>query len=211
MNEQQQQDQPTAPGDAKPTTEATDEAVAESAEDSAGEEVEQAAGSIEEQLEATRVEVEENRDRWQRAAAELENFRRRQRAETAELVRYQALALARDLLPGLDNLQRAIQAASASGNIDELVEGVRMVAGQFDEVLGRHGLVPIPAVGEPFDPAVHQAVQQVPSDLHPPMTVIEEIERGYRLAERIVRPAKVIVTAAPDDAPAEGPSDADGE
>ena len=112
---------------------------------------------------------------------------------------YQALPLARDLLPGLDNLQRAIQAAEANEAAADLVAGVRMVVEQVVGVLAQHGVEPIPVVGEVFDPAVHEAIQQVASDEHEPMTVIEEVEAGFRLGERLVRPAKVIVAmAAPE-------------
>ena len=109
---------------------------------------------------------------------------------------YQALPLARDLLPGLDNLQRAIQAAESNEAAADQVAGVRMVVEQVVAVLAQHGVVPIPVVGEVFDPAVHEAIQQVVSDEHEPMTVIEEVEAGFRLGERLVRPAKVIVAMA---------------
>ena len=155
--------------------------------------------SLDEQLEATRGERDENYDKWQRALAELENYRRRVQRETEELRIYQALPLALDLLPGLDNLQRALQAAEAAEAAEELVEGVKMVATQFDSILARHGIEPIVAIGEPFDPSVHEAIQQMPSADHEPMTVIEEVERGFRLGERVVRPAKVIVATAPSE------------
>jgi molecular chaperone GrpE len=110
---------------------------------------------------------------------------------------YQALPLARDLLPVLDNLRRALGAAEAAGNAAELVEGVNMVVKQFEDVLARHLVVPIEAVGQPFDAHLHEAVQQVPSPDHPPMTVVAEVERGYLLHDRVVRPAKVIVSSGP--------------
>lgn len=188
-----------------PEAEAIDEALAEL--------------SLDEQLEATRGERDENFDKWQRALAELENFRRRVQREKDELRTYQALPLARDLLPGLDNLQRALLAAEAAevaGATGELVEGVKMVATQFDSILAQHGIEPIAAIGEPFDPAVHEAVQQQPSADHEPMTVIEEVERGFRLGDRVVRPAKVIVAMEPpelskDEPPPETEGDSDEE
>ncbi|MBQ18694.1 MAG: nucleotide exchange factor GrpE [Planctomycetaceae bacterium] len=172
--------------------------------------------SLDEQLEATRGERDENFDKWQRALAELENFRRRVQREKDELRTYQALPLARDLLPGLDNLQRALLAAEAAEEAGELVEGVKMVATQFDSILAQHGIEPIAAIGEPFDPAVHEAIQQLPSADHEPMTVIEEVERGFRLGDRVVRPAKVIVSMEPpelskDAQPSETQGDPDGE
>lgn len=153
--------------------------------------------SLDEQLEATRTERDDNFQKWQRSLADLENFRRRVQREMDEARTFQALPLARDLLPGLDNLQRAIQAAESNEAAADLVAGVRMVVEQVIGVLARHGVDPIPAIGEAFDPAVHEAIQQVASDSHEPMTVIEEVEQGFRLGDRVVRPAKVIVTMAP--------------
>jgi len=131
--------------------------------------------SLDEQLEATRTERDENQQKWQRSLADLENFRRRAQQELDEARTFQALPLARDLLPGLGNLQRAIQAAESNEAAADLVEGVRMVVEQIIGVWARHGV----------------------SDRHEPMTVIEEVEQGFRLGDRVVRPAKVIVAMAP--------------
>ena len=162
--------------------------------------------SLQEQLEAALAERDANRDSWLRAQAELENYRKRVQREAEELRQYQALPLSRDLLPALDNLRRAIQAAEKSPNVEELVTGVRLVARQFDEALARHGITLIDAVGKPFDPNLHQALQQVPSAEHPPLTVLAEVERGYLLKERVVRPSCVIVSQAPpaDSAASQG-------
>ena len=110
---------------------------------------------------------------------------------------YQALPLARDLLPAFDNLHRALAAAETSKNIDKLLEGIRMVAKQIEAALSRHQIVAIEAAGKPFDPNLHQAVQHMPTDEHPPMTVMHEVERGFTLQDRVVRPATVIVAQAP--------------
>lgn len=159
--------------------------------------------SLTEQLAEMQVQRDEFQDQWQRALAELENYRRRVQKEHNEQVTYQSLPLARDLLPGLDNLQRALQAADAAEVSGDLVDGVRMVAQQFDEILARHGIESIAAENEPFDPAVHEAVQQVASADREPMTILQEIERGYRLGDRVVRPSKVIVVAAETEPPEE--------
>jgi len=161
------------------------------------------ASSLKEQLEAAVAERDSNRDSWLRTQAELENYRKRVQREVDEFRQYQSLPLARDLLPALDNLRRAIQAAEQSQNVDELVAGVRMVAQQFDEALARNGVTPIESVGKPFDPNLHQALQQVPSAEHPPLTVLQEVERGYVLNDRVVRPSCVIVSQAPPPPPAE--------
>ncbi len=155
--------------------------------------------SLDEQLEATRAERDDNLGKWQRSLADLENYRRRVQREMDESRTYQALPLARDLLPGLDNLQRAILAAESNEAAADLVAGVKMVVEQVIGVLARYGVEPIPAIGEAFDPEVHEAIQQLPSDEHEPMTVLQEVEQGFRLGDRVVRPAKVIVSMAPTD------------
>lgn len=155
--------------------------------------------SLKEQLEAATAERDENRNRWLRTEAELDNFRKRVQREIEELRRYQALNLARDLLPGLDNLQRALQAAESSQNVEDISKGVTMVAKQFEDILSQHSVQPIAAVGEPFDPNRHEALQQVPSAEHPPMTVVQELEKGYTLHDRVVRPSKVIVSSGPPE------------
>ena len=157
------------------------------------------ASSIEEQLKAAVVERDTHYNSWMHAQADLENYRKRAQREAEEIRRYHTMSLMRDLLPGLDNLQRAISAAENSSNIEELLQGVRMVAEQFETILSCHALEPIEAAGKPFDPNKHEAVQQVPSAEHPPMTVIEEIERGYTLDDRVVRPSKVIISSGPSE------------
>ena len=107
------------------------------------------------------------------------------------------LPLAEDLLPALDNLQRALEAAKTATDASQLVQGVQMVARQFDEILGRHQITPIEALGKPFDPNLHRALQQVPGSDQPPMTVLMEYERGYQMHDRVVRPSTVIVAAPP--------------
>lgn len=178
-------------------------------------EEERAAGnpSLQEQLETATRERDELRNKWLRTEAELDNYRKRVQREAEELRRYQALPLARELLPGLDNLQRALQAAETSKNVEDLVQGVSMVAKQFEDILARHAVEPIRAVGEPFDPNLHEALQQIPSAEHPPMTVVQELERGYTLAGRVVRPSKVIVSSGPPAANSEenNPENTPGE
>ena len=102
-----------------------------------------------------------------------------------------------DILPCLDNLRRAVEAAETSKNIEELTQGIQMVSKQFDDILAAHGAMPIESVGQPFDPNCHLALTQVPSPDHEPMTVLQEVERGYKLKDRIVRPSSVIVSCAP--------------
>lgn len=160
--------------------------------------------SLREQLEAARAERDANYNLYLRSQAELQNYRKRAQKEADEIRLYQALPLARDLLPALDNLHRTLVAAETSKNVDKLLEGVRLVAKQIEAALSRHQIVAIEAAGKPFDPNLHQAVQQLPTSEHPPMTVMHEVERGFTLQDRVVRPATVIVAQAPaDPSPAE--------
>lgn len=153
--------------------------------------------SLTEQLQAAQEERDSNQQKWLFAVADLDNYRRRVQKELEQERRYAALPLARDLLPALDNLQRALEAARTSQDAGKLIEGVQMVARQFDDVLGKHSVVPINAVGQPFDPNLHQAIQQMPAPGKPPLTVLTECERGYTLHDRVVRPSTVIVSAPP--------------
>jgi len=148
-------------------------------------------------------------DQWKRTQAELENFRKRSQRELELALRYSNVPLIRELLPALDNLARSIQAAEQTGNVEELLQGLKMIQAQFDQVFGGHSATPITAVGGPFDPNLHEALQQIPTDEHPPMTVLQEVERGYVLHDRVIRPSKVLVASAPPQ-PAEDTA-SDGE
>ncbi len=138
-------------------------------------------------------------DKLLRSHAELENFRRRMQREADDQRRYESLRLVRDLLPGFDGLQRAIQSAEQTGDSAALLDGIRMIAMQFKDILKGHSAEPIDAVGKPFNPNEHEALTQVPSADHEPMTVLQVVETGYRLHDRIVRPARVIVSCAPQN------------
>lgn len=156
--------------------------------------------TIEEQLQSALNESAANHDRFLRAQAELENYRRRVQKEREEDRKFAPLPIIRDLLPVLDNLQRAIDAADKADSVADLKAGVEMVLQQSLDVLKKLQVTPIAAVGEPFDPNVHEAISQMPSADHPPMTVIVEVERGYTLHDRVIRPSKVIVSTGPPSA-----------
>jgi molecular chaperone GrpE len=155
--------------------------------------------SLKEQLEAAIAERDENRNKWLRTEAELDNYRKRVQREAEELRRYQALPLARELLPGLDNLGRALAAAETSKNVEDLLTGVSMVARQLEDILVRNSVEPIEALGQPFDPNLHEALGQMPSSDYPAMTVVQELERGYTLHDRVVRPSKVMISSGPPE------------
>lgn len=148
----------------------------------------------EQELAKLAQERDQFRDQFLRMAAELENFRKRVSREREESFKYANLGLISDLLPALDNLQRAIDAAAGEDAKSGVLQGVRMVLKQFEEILGRNGAVVINAAGEPFDPNLHEALQQRPDSGVPPMTVIDVLEQGYKLHDRVIRPSKVIVS-----------------
>jgi molecular chaperone GrpE len=156
-----------------------------------------AAPTLEEQLQAALAERDQFKDKWTRALADHENYRRRVNREMDEDRKYAAHPVLKALLPAFDGLDRAIFAASQSKNVDELIGGIQLTIKQLEAALNGMGAKSIAALGQPFDPNQHEAISQAPSADHPPMTVLHDIERGYVLHDRIVRPSKVIVSIAP--------------
>jgi molecular chaperone GrpE len=141
-----------------------------------------------------RRQAAEAQDRYLRIQAELENTRKRMRREMDEERRYAELSLLADLLPVIDNIGRAIEAAEKSADAASLLSGFKMVSQQLNNVLDRHHLKPIKAEGEAFDPSVHEAIMQQPNDEHPENTVVAVGQSGYKLHDRVVRPAQVVVS-----------------
>jgi molecular chaperone GrpE len=155
--------------------------------------------SMEADVEQLRREIEEKdaevcrlQDRLLRERAELENFKKRMQREKAEALRFACEPLIRDLLPVIDNLERAL--AFEEGNGQSVRDGVRMVVDSLRNVLSIHGVQDVDAVGQTFDPAKHEALAQVASDVHPPNQVVEQLHRGYLLHDRLLRPALVTVS-----------------
>lgn len=132
-----------------------------------------------------------------RTRADFENYQTRIRRDMDAERRYAASSLVAELLPVMDNLERTLDAAKGNEAAATLVEGVEIVRRQFADTLAKNGVVAIRPQHEPFDPNLHQAVMQQPSNDHPPMTVLYTVETGYKMYDRIVRPAKVIVSSAP--------------
>jgi molecular chaperone GrpE len=142
-------------------------------------------------------QLDEANDRVLRGQAELENFRKRMRRELDDERRYAALPAISDLLGVLDNLERAVEAAGSSDSSAGLLDGVKMVAQQFTSVLEQHHCRRIETIGRPFDPHLHEAVGQEPRNDIPVGNIARELRSGYRLHDRVVRPAQVLVAAAP--------------
>ena len=188
-----------APG-AEEAAEAQREAAPEAAEETPAEET-----PAEDPAEALRGELAAEKDRNMRLLADFDNFRRRVTREKNETYQRATESAIAEFLPVLDNFDRAIAQAPAAG--DPFADGMRMVYGQFSDVLAKAGLTPIAAMGEPFNPAIHEAIAYQPSPDAPEGKVIYEAKRGYRMGDRVVRPASVIVSsgapkteAAPDEA-----------
>jgi len=152
--------------------------------------------TIEEQLRATQAERDQFKDKWTRSLADLDNYRRRIQREMEEDRKYAAIPLLKALLPAFDGLDRAVMAAAQSKNAEELIQGVQLTIKQLETALNGFGAKSIPAEGKPFDPNLHEAISQMVSAEHPPMTVLHDVEKGYMLHDRIVRPSKVIVAKA---------------
>lgn len=155
-----------------------------------------APSATEESASQLRAELEAARDRELRCRAELDNYRKRAARELDDRLRHANLPLLQDLLPVIDNVERAIEAAEKNADADALLEGFNMVRQQLEDVLKRHHCRRIEALGAPFDPNVHHAVMQQPSDEHPDNTVMMVTQNGYQLHDRVVRPSQVIVSKA---------------
>ncbi len=154
---------------------------------------------LRQQLERKESEAKENYDRFLRQVAELENFKKRMAREKGEAIRYANENLMKDLLPVLDNLERAVDhAQEGGGNGKPLLEGVEMVLKGFLDVLNKYGVTQIPAKGESFDPEKHEAIAQVESEAYEPNTVVEEHHKGYYLLDRLLRPSLVSVAKPPE-------------
>ena len=158
--------------------------------------------SREEMIEKLRAEVaakaEEaalNQDRFLRERAELENFRKRTQRDKAEALRFANEGLLRDLLPVVDNLERALEHAAAGSDGQGLSEGVRLVLKNALDLLERHGATRIDATGEAFDPSRHEAIARIPRPGEPPNRVVQQFLPGYLLHDRLLRAAQVGVSA----------------
>lgn len=148
-----------------------------------------------EQLRAKAAQADEYFERLARAQAEFDNFRKRSRAERDDLIKFAAERLVVQLLPILDNLDRALQAGGGDGDtaVTAWRQGVELTLKQFRSVLEKEGVTPIEALGKPFDPALHEAVMQEETDAAADGTVLQELQKGYQLHGRVIRPSMVKV------------------
>ena len=149
--------------------------------------------NLRQQLAAKEQEAKDNYDRYVRQIAEAENFKKRNARERDDAIRFANEILLKDLLPVIDNLERAIAHGAGGENGKPLVEGVEMVLKGLLDALSKFGVSQIVAVGQPFDPTKHEAIAQVVSDAHEPNAVVEELHKGYMFRDRLLRAALVSV------------------
>ncbi len=151
---------------------------------------------LRQQLAAKADEAKTNYDRYVRQVAEAENFKKRHARERDDAIRFANEALLKDILPVVDNLERAIAHGAGGENGKSLVDGVEMVLKGFLDVLSKFGVSQISAVGQPFDPSKHEAMAQVVSDTREPNTVVDELHKGFMFRDRLLRAALVSVAKA---------------
>lgn len=154
---------------------------------------------MQQELEEARAESSAATDKLMRLAAEFDNYKKRNIKEQETVRKYAVQNLIKELLPILDNLERAINSANESKDTDSLIDGIKMVLKQLYNVLEKEGVSEIKAVGEIFDPNFHEAVAHVPSNEYPENVIIEEFQKGYILHDRVIRPAMVAVSKGPTE------------
>lgn len=199
MSEEDREDADVAPGEAasSPAAPSEDPDPVDPEAD-----LSDARASLEAQLEAARAEAADIKERWLRSAADLENFRKRAAKEREEIQKFGNERILRDFLPVYDDLERALAAvAGAEGEaVEQLRGGVDMVRKKFLQQLERHGVEAFDSVGETFDPARHDAIQQGHSNEVEAGRILEELQRGFTLQGRLLRPSMVVVSLGPEPA-----------
>lgn len=151
-------------------------------------------------LEEQKQLSQNNYEKFLRAYAELENYKKRVEKDKADNLKYANEGLIGDLLPFIDNLKRAVEHFSSekNNNPKALIEGIDLILKDLMNVLGKYGLKPIESAGRPFDPSLHEAMMQVESEAHEPQTILEEFQKGYLIKDRLLRPARVSVAMRPE-------------
>lgn len=148
-------------------------------------------------LEKAQCEIKAHQEQYLRTLADMENLRKRTQREKEELAKFANETILREVLPVIDNLERAVEHAEQAESSGGLLEGVQMTLTQFSQVLERFGVTPVDSLGQPFDPALHQAMGQMESEEYPVNAVVQQLQKGYQLNERLLRPAMVMIAKAP--------------
>jgi molecular chaperone GrpE len=161
-------------------------------------------------LEKAHAERDRMREQLLRIAADFDNFRKRSRKEIEEVRRRSVEDTLREVLPVVDNLERAAGAMTDATEVSAVTEGVHMVLRGFEDIANRLGLKRVPSVGNLFDPTCHDAIQQEETNEHAPGTIVAEVVPGYYVGERLLRPAMVVVARPPTGAGDQGDTSTDG-
>jgi molecular chaperone GrpE len=149
---------------------------------------------LEAKLETAENKAQENYDRLLRLSAEFDNYKKRTSREMRDMVKYANEKFVIELLTVVDNLERAIASAPDDDKDDPLLQGVQLTLGEVHKMLERQNVQPVESLGNPFDPNFHQAMMQEESDEQPPNTVLKEMQKGYTMHDRLIRPAMVVVS-----------------
>ena len=157
------------------------------------------------------AERDKFKDQLLRTAADFDNFRKRTRKDMEQVERRGRESILREVLPIIDNLERAVGAASGTDDVAAVLEGVQMVLKLFEDTATRISLTRVEALGARFDPNLHDAFQQLPTDEHPPGTIVQEYQSGYMLDDKLLRPAMVVVARKPPEPPPESVEGEDDE
>jgi molecular chaperone GrpE len=151
----------------------------------------------EEKIEKAETEAKEAYDRFLRASAELENYKKRTQKEMAEFRKYANASLVKELLGVVDNLERAIESSNGSNEEGQLSEGLDLTLKELLKIFKNFHASPIEALGKPFDPSYHQAMMQQETADQPENIVLDELQKGYMIHDRLLRPAMVVVSKSP--------------
>ena len=157
------------------------------------EQTEEVEVSADDELQKLRAEIDEKENKYLRLHADFENYKRRALLDQQALTTYRAQSLVTDLLPVLDNFERALQVETTDEQTASLKQGMEMVYRQLVEAVKKEGVEEIPALGEQFDPNFHQAVMQESDASKPSNEVLQEFQKGYKLKDRVIRPSMVKV------------------
>ena len=155
--------------------------------------------SLKEDAACARQEAADSHDRYLRVCAEFDNYKKRAQRQMDDHKKFSNTALIKDLLPVVDNLERALATSGGNQSTTDacMAEGVEMTLSEIKNILAKYNVTPIESLGEPFDPNYHDAMMQAESEDYPENTVIQELQKGYMLHDRVIRPAMVVVSKGP--------------
>lgn len=186
-------DEQTEHADPEAMQDETIDAKAEAQNESSGSTSSDEIDKLEQEISALKSQLEEQQQRMLRIQADYDNFRRRTREEKEQMRTYASLPLLENLLPFIDNFERAMASSKEHPDFDSLMKGLEMIYDQLQNILEQEGLKVIDAVGHPFNPEFHQAVMQVEDDEYGEGIIVEQLQKGYQLKEKVIRPSMVKV------------------